>query len=310
MGRKITVIGAGHVGASVAQQVLAQQLGDVVLVDIAEELAQGKALDLNQAGSVLGFTGQAVGTAKFEYTIDSDIIIVTAGSPRKPGMSRDDLLKINFDIVHTVVGHAVSASPEAIILVVTNPLDAMTYAAWRTSGFPAQRVIGMAGVLDSARFRLFLAEALGVSVHMVEAMVLGGHGDDMVPCLPLTRVGGAAVTDQLPAEDLARIIERTRTGGGEIVKLLKTGSAYYAPAASVVRMAAAILRDEKAVLPCAAWLQGEYGQRDLFLGVPVVLGREGVIRIMEFGLSAEDQSALQRSAEAVRAFNRQVDALL
>lgn len=304
---KITVIGAGNVGASVAQQVLSQQLGDVVLVDVLEDLARGKALDLSQAGTVLGYGGTCQGTAKYEETIGSDVIVVTSGSPRKPGMSRDDLLKINCEIVSTVVGHAASASPEAVLVVVTNPLDAMTYAAWKTSGFPARRVVGMAGILDTARYRFFLAQALGVSQANVEAMVLGGHGDEMVPCVSLTRVGGSPAADWFSADELARIVARTRNGGAEIVQLLKTGSAFYAPAAAAVRMVAAILRDEQALLPCAAWLEGEYGLREVVVGVPVILGRGGVVRIPELALAPEDQVSLRRSADAVRELMRQVD---
>lgn len=304
---KITVIGAGNVGASVAQQVLAQQLGDVVLVDVLEDVARAKALDLSQAGAVLGYTGTCTGTAKYEETIDSDVIVVTSGSPRKPGMSRDDLLKINCEIVSTVVGHAASASPEAVLVVVTNPLDAMTYAAWKASGFPARRVAGMAGILDTARYRFFLSLALGVSTDAVDAMVLGGHGDEMVPCVSLTRVGGSPVADWLSAEELAPLVQRTRNGGAEIVQLLKTGSAFYAPAASAVRMTSAILRDENALLPCAAWLEGEYGLKDVMVGVPVVLGREGIARIPELKLEPEDLAALRRSADAVRGLMRQVD---
>jgi malate dehydrogenase len=304
---KITVIGAGNVGASVAQQVLSQQLGDVVLVDVLEDLARGKALDLSQAGAVLGYTGTCLGTAKYEETIDSDVIVVTSGSPRKPGMSRDDLLKINCEIVSTVVGHAASASPEAMLVVVTNPLDAMTYAAWKASGFPARRVAGMAGILDTARYRFFLSQALGVSQANVDAMVLGGHGDEMVPCVPLTRVGGSPVADWLPGDELARVVERTRAGGAEIVQLLKTGSAFYAPAAAAVRMVAAILRDEQALLPCAAWLEGEYGLQEVMVGVPVILGRAGVTRIPELKLGPEDQAALRRSADAVRGLMHLVD---
>jgi len=305
--KKITIIGAGNVGASVAQQVLAQNLGDVVMVDIAEGLAQGKALDMNQSGPILGYQGKVIGSRNYEETLDSHIIVVTSGSPRKPGMSRDDLLKINFEIVHTVVGHAAAASPEAIIIVVTNPLDAMTYTALKTSQFAPERVIGMAGILDSARYRFFLSEALHVSAHVIDTMVLGGHGDEMVPCVPLTRVAGAPVTDLLPPDQLERIIERTRAGGGEIVKLLQTGSAFYAPAAAVVRMIAAVLHDEKAILPCATWLQGEYGFEDIVLGVPVVVGRGGVERVIELKLDPEDEAALTRSAAAVQPLCRQID---
>jgi malate dehydrogenase len=305
--KKITVIGAGNVGASVAQQVLAQNLGDVVLVDIAEGLAQGKALDMNQSGPILGYQGRVKGTKNYEDTIDSDIIVVTSGSPRKPGMSRDDLLKINFDIVHAVVGHATSASPNAIIIVVTNPLDAMTYTALKTANCSKTRVIGMAGILDSARYRYFLSEALNVSQHVIEAMVLGGHGDEMVPCVHLTRVAGAPITELMKQEQLDQVIQRTRTGGGEIVKLLQTGSAYYAPAASAVRMVAAVLNDEKALLPCATLLEGEYGFKDIMLGVPVIIGRQGVERVVEIQLDEKDKAALAKSAEAVEPLCRQVD---
>jgi malate dehydrogenase len=307
---KVTVIGAGNVGASVAQQVLAQHLGDVILVDIAEGVAKGKALDMNQSAPILGYQGKVIGTGNYEDTIDSDVIVVTSGSPRKPGMSRDDLLKINFEIVHTVVGHAASASPDAVIIVVTNPLDAMTYTALKTSHFEKSRVIGMAGILDTARYRTFLAEALNVSIHVIDAMVLGGHGDEMVPCVPLTRVAGAPVTELLPQAELDHIIQRTRWGGGEVVKLLQTGSAYYAPAASAVRMISAVLHDEKAILPCATLLTGAYGFSDLVLGVPVVIGRSGVEKIMTLELSEEDKKALAQSANAVAALCRKVDVWL
>ncbi|MBN1594630.1 malate dehydrogenase [candidate division FCPU426 bacterium] len=305
--KKITVIGAGNVGAAVAQQILAQHLGDVVMVDIAEGMAKGKALDLNQSAPILGYQGRVEGTQKYEETIDSDVIVVTSGSPRKPGMSRDDLLRINFDIVHTVVGHAAAASPEAVMILITNPLDLMTYTALKTSKYNTGRVVGMAGVLDSARYRFFLSAALSISPHVIEAMVLGGHGDDMVPCAGLTRVGGAPVESLLPAETLSAIIQRTRDGGGEIVKLLQSGSAYYAPAASAVRMVSAVLNDEKALLPCATLLQGEYGFRDIVLGVPVVLGAQGVERILEIPLKEQDRAALSKSAAALEPLCRQID---
>jgi len=307
---KITVIGAGNVGASVAQQILTQKLGDVVMVDIAEGVARGKALDLNQSGPVLGYTGRAWGASSYEDTVNSDVIVVTSGLPRKPGMSRDDLLKMNFQIVHDVVGHAASASPEAVIIVVTNPLDAMAYTAWKVSGFPKNRVLGMAGVLDTARFRWFIAEALQVSPLTVDAMVLGGHGDEMVPCLPLARVGGVALSELLPADQVAALVARTRQGGGEIVKLLQTGSAFYAPAASAVRMVSSILRDEKALLPCAVLLEGEYGYRDIMLGVPAILGRNGCERVVEVALDTEDKAALAKSADSVQGLCRQIDAYL
>ncbi|MCK5241703.1 malate dehydrogenase [bacterium] len=305
--KKITIIGAGNVGAEVARQVLAQNLGNVVLVDIAEGLAQGKALDMNQSGPILGYQGRVVGTQNYEETIDSDIIVVTSGSPRKPGMSRDDLFKTNFAIIQAVVGHAASASPQAIIIVVTNPLDVMTYTALKTANCPKERVFGMAGILDSARYRYFLSEALQVSQHVIEAMVLGGHGDEMVPCVSLTRVAGAPITELMSLEQLEKIAQRTRTGGGEIVKLLKTGSAYYAPAAAAVRMVAAVLNDEKALLPCATLLQGEYGFADIVLGVPVIIGCQGVERVVEIQLEAQDKEALTKSAGVTQPLCRQVD---
>lgn len=307
---KITVIGAGNVGASVSQQLLEQHLGDVVLLDIAASLAQGKALDLMQAGAVLGYTDRITGTGDYQATADSDIFVVTSGSPRKPGMSRDDLLKINYEIVKSVTEQAVAVSPQAIIVVVTNPLDAMAYTALKVSGVPNHRVIGMAGILDSARYRTFLAEALKVSPHVIDAMVLGGHGDEMVPCPTLTRIGGAPVTECLSKEELEAIISRTRGGGGEIVKLLQSGSAYYAPAASAVRMIASMIHDEKALLPCAAMLQGEYGYQDIFLGVPVVLGRAGIEKIVTLQLEQDDQARLTKSAEAVKSLCRQIDGFL
>ena len=297
---KITVIGAGNVGATCAQRILEQRLGDVVLLDINEGVARGKALDLMQSGPVMGYAERIVGTADYRDTADSDIVVVTSGAARKPGMSRDDLLKINFDIVTSVVRQAAAASPEAVFIVVTNPLDAMVHAALRVSGFPRQRVVGMGGILDTARFQSFLAEALGLSSLVVEAMVLGGHGDAMVPCISLARVSGAPVAELLPADQIQAIVERTRQGGAEIVKWLQHGSAFYAPAAATVRMLAAVVRDEKALLPCAAWLEGEYGLHAQVLGVPVVLGRGGVERVVELELGVDDQTALEASAVSVR----------
>jgi malate dehydrogenase len=305
---KITVIGAGNVGATLAQRLVEQVLGNVVLVDIAEGVARGKALDLNQSAPVVGYSARVTGTASYEETAGSDVIVITSGSPRKPGMSRDDLLKINYEIVRAVAQRASQLSPQAVMIVVTNPLDAMVHVARRASGFPPHRVLGMAGVLDSARFRTFLAEALNVSPLVVEATVLGGHGDDMVPCVPLARAAGIPVASLLPAGVLDAIIQRTRQGGAEIVKLLQTGSAYYAPAASAARMVAAVLRDEKAVLPCAVWLEGAYGYAAQVLGVPVVVGKQGAEKILEIDLSAEDRDALKKSAEAVRALCAQIDA--
>lgn len=304
---KITVIGAGNVGATLAQRLVEQNLGNLVLIDIAEGVARGKALDLNQAAPLVHSAARVTGTSAYDETAGSDIIVVTSGSPRKPGMSRDDLLKINYEIVRSVVEKAAQASPQAVIIVVTNPLDAMVYVALKASGFPSQRVLGMAGVLDSARFRAFLSEALNVSTSVVEATVLGGHGDDMVPCLPLARVAGIPVTQLLPSEVLAAIVQRTRQGGAEIVKLLQTGSAYYAPSAATARMVAAILRDEKAVMPCAVWLENAFGFQRQILGVPVVLGRQGAEKIIEVELGSEDRGGLAQSAEAVRGLCRQID---
>lgn len=305
---KITVIGAGNVGATITQRLMEQNLGNVVLIDIAEGVARGKALDLNQAAPLVNSVARVTGTASYDETAGSDVIVVTSGSPRKPGMSRDDLLKINYEIVRAVVERASQVSPQAVILVVTNPLDAMTYVALKTSGFPAQRVLGMAGVLDSSRFRAFLSEALNVSTSVVEAMVLGGHGDDMVPCLPLARVAGVPVAKFLPTEVLEAIVQRTRQGGAEIVKLLQTGSAYYAPAAAVTRMVAAILRDEKTIVPCAVWLENSFGFQRQILGVPVVLGRKGAEKIIEIELAPEDRTGLVKSAQAVRGLCQQIDA--
>ena len=304
---KITVIGAGNVGATLAMRLVEQNLGNVVLLDVVEGMARGKALDLNQAAPLVG-AARVTGTSAYDETAGSSVIVVTSGSPRKPGMSRDDLLKINYDIVRSVVDQAAQASPEAVIIMVTNPLDAMVYVALKTSGFPAQRVLGMAGVLDSARFRAFLSEALNVSSNVVEAMVLGGHGDDMVPCLPLARVAGIPATQLLPAEVLEAIVQRTRQGGAEIVKLLQTGSAYYAPSAAAARMVCAILRDEKAVMPCAVWVENQFGLQRQILGVPVVLGRQRAEKVIEIELTAEDRAGLVKSAEAVRGLCRQIDA--
>jgi malate dehydrogenase len=305
---KLTVIGAGNVGATLAQRLVEQNLGDVVLIDIVEGAARGKALDLNQAAPILGYAGRVTGTTDYADTAGSDLILITSGSPRKPGMSRDDLLKINFNIVKSVTAQAMRHSPAAILIMVTNPLDAMVHTALQVSGFPRERVLGMAGVLDSARFRTFLAEALRVSPATIEALVLGGHGDEMVPCLSFTRVAGAPITELLPADRLADIVARTRQGGAEIVKWLQTGSAYYAPAAAAARMAASILRDEKAVLPCAVRLEGEYGFRHQVLGVPVVLGRGGAERVVELQLASEERAGLAQSAQAVTGLCAQIDA--
>ena len=298
--RKVTVIGAGNVGATTAQQIIETGLADVVLVDIVEGLPQGKALDLLEAAPVAGYDVRITGTNDYADTAHSKIIVVTSGLARQPGMSRDDLMARNAGIVESVVKQAAPLSPGAIILVVTNPLDAMCHVALKASGFPPERVIGMAGVLDSARFRAFIAEELQVSVRDIRAFVLGGHGDTMGPLPRYSTVGGVPMTELMSAERVEALVERTRNGGAEVVALLKTGSAYYAPAASVVEMIAAILRDRRRVLPCAAYLGGEYGVTDLYMGVPIVLGNGGVEKIIEISLTDDERAAFDRSADSVR----------
>ena len=297
---KVTVVGAGNVGATTAQYIVERHLADVVLTDVVEGLPQGKALDLLQAGPVHGYDCRITGANDYEPTAGSDLIVITAGLARKPGMSRDDLLLKNAEIVGGVVAETARRSPTAIFIVVTNPLDAMAQLALRRSGFPKQRVIGMAGVLDSARFRTFIAQELDVSVESVTAFVLGGHGDTMVPLPRFSTVAGIPITELLPKDRLEALVKRTANGGAEIVGLLKTGSAYYAPAASVVDMVEAILRDKKKVLPCTAYLEGEYGVKGLYVGVPVKLGRRGIEQIVQVTLTHEESAALQRSAAAVR----------
>ena len=297
---KITVVGAGNIGATAAHWIAAKELADVVLVDIVEGVPQGKSLDLMQAAPIDGFDVKLVGANSYEETAGSDIIIITAGLPRKPGMSRDDLLKVNADIVGKVTDEAAKYSPDSIIIVVSNPLDAMAQLAFRRSGFPKSRVLGMAGVLDSARMRCFLAEALDVSVEDVTAFVLGGHGDTMVPLPRYSTCAGIPITELLPAEQIEAINKRTANGGAEIVGLLKTGSAYYAPSLGAVEMAQSILKDKKRILPCAVFLEGEYGINNLFVGVPVKLGRNGVEQIVEISLTAEERAALHKSAGAVQ----------
>src|ERR1044071_4173274 len=289
---KITVVGAGNVGATAAHWAAAKELGDVVLVDIVEGVPQGKALDLAEAAPVEGFDVRLTGTNGYDETNDSDVIIITAGLARKPGMSRDDLLKTNADIVGKVVDECVKRSPNSILIIVSNPLDAMCQVALRRSGFPKHRVIGMAGVLDSARMRCFLAEALDVSVENVTAFVLGGHGDTMVPLPRFSTCAGIPITELLPKSTIDRLVQRTRDGGAEIVKYLKTGSAYYAPSAAVTEMAEAILKDKKKILPCAAYLEGEYGIKGLFVGVPCKLGASGIEEVVQIKLTAEEKSAL------------------
>lgn len=301
MVNKITVVGAGNVGATTAQRVAEKQLArTVVMVDVAEGIPQGKGLDQWESAPIEGFDTRVIGTNGYDETAGSDIVIITAGIARKPGMSRDDLLNTNAGIVKSVSEQIKKSSPNAIIIVVSNPLDVMCYVAKEVTGFPRERVIGMAGVLDSARYRSFLAEALDVSVRDIQAMVLGGHGDTMVPLISYTTVSGIPVTQLIDKSKLDAIVERTRGGGAEIVKFLKTGSAYYAPSSGAVQMAEAIVRDEKRILPCAAWLEGEYGEHGIFLGVPCKIGRKGVERVLEVELTAEERAALAKSAEAVR----------
>jgi malate dehydrogenase len=300
MRKKITVVGAGNVGATLAHWLAAKELGDVVLLDIIEGVPQGKGLDLLEAGPVEGFDVKIKGTNDFADTAGSDLVVMTAGLPRKPGMSRDDLLKANFDVVKPTIEKVAQYSPECFLIVVTNPLDAMAQTAYKVSGFPKNRVIGMAGILDSARYRAFLAEALDVSVQNIQALVLGGHGDTMVPVPSYTTVAGIPIADLMPKEQLDKILDRTRKGGGEIVNLLKTGSAFYAPSAAVAEMVDAIFNDRKKILPCAAYLEGEYGIKGLFVGVPVKLGARGIEQIIEIKLTPEEHAALQKSAAAVK----------
>lgn len=300
MRKKITVVGAGNVGATTAQRLLEKGYADIVLVDIIEGLPQGKALDMLQAGPVVGYDSQIVGTNSYEETAGSDIVVITAGIPRKPGMSRDDLLFTNMKIVGGVTENVVKHSPDSILIIVSNPLDAMAHLAYKRSGFPRERVLGMAGILDTARFRTFLARELNASVEDVSAYVLGGHGDTMVPLVRLTTVAGIPITELLSAERVAEIVQRTQDGGAEIVKLLKAGSAFYAPSASIVQMVDSIVLDQKRTLPCAAFLEGEFGIDGLYVGVPVKLGAKGMEEIVELQLTKEEKAGLDHSAEAVR----------
>jgi len=306
MRKKVTVVGAGNVGATTAHWLAADELADVVLVDVVDGVPQGKSLDLAQALSIEGSDVDLIGSNDYEPTGGSDIVVITAGFPRKPGMSRDDLLRANAEIVSTATAAAVKRSPNAILIVVSNPLDAMCEVARRVSGFPRERVIGMAGVLDSSRFATFIARELKVSVENVTAFVLGGHGDQMVPVPRYTTVAGVPITELMDAETIDRIVKRTASGGGEIVALLKTGSAYYAPARSTAEMVGAILKNKHKIMPCAAFLQGEYGIEGLFVGVPCQLGAGGLEAIIEVKLNDDELGALQRSAAAVREL---VDAL-
>jgi len=297
---KVTIVGAGQTGATTAHWLAERELADLVLVDVVEGMPQGKALDLTQAMPVVGSDVLVAGSNGFAETAGSDIVVITAGLPRKPGMSRDDLLEANSAIVREAVQASLQASPEAILIILTNPLDAMAYLAMKVGGLPRERVIGQAGILDSARMRSFVARELGVSVQNVHCYVLGGHGDDMVPLTRHSNVAGVPLTEALTPERLAAIVERTRKGGGEIVSLLKTGSAFYAPAAALAQMVEAILRDRHLTVPAAAYLEGEYGQRGIFFGVPVQLGAGGLEKIVEYDLNAEERAALQASAGRVR----------
>lgn len=299
MRNKVTVVGAGNVGATCAHLIVEKGLADVVLVDVVEGIPQGKGLDMYESTPVSGCDCRVIGTNNYEETKDSQVVVITAGSPRKPGMSRDDLLEINTKIVKAVTEQVAKYSPESILVVVSNPLDAMAYVAKTVSRFPPHRVVGMAGVLDTARFRTFVSQALDVSVRDVTTLVLGGHGDEMVPFPRLTTVGGVPLKELLPEKKIEELIARARNGGAEIVNLLKTGSAYYAPAASVCEMVEAILKDQKRILPCAAYLNGEYGAKGIYLGVPVKLGAQGVEQIIELKLEAGERQALDRSIQSV-----------
>jgi malate dehydrogenase len=302
MRNKISIIGAGNVGATCAAWLAERELGDIVLVDIpqTEGMPAGKALDLTQAGPIVGYNTRITGTTSYDETVGSDIGVITAGVPRKPGMSREELVTVNQNIIKDVIQKFVPGSPNAILIVVTNPLDTMTYVAYKLSGFPRERVIGQAGILDSARMRAFIAMELNVAVENTHAFVLGGHGDEMVPLPRYSTVAGIPITELLPPERVAAIVERTRKGGGEIVQLLKTGSAYYAPGAAVAQMVEAILKDKKLIVPCSAYLEGEYGLRDMCFGVPVKLGRKGIEEIIEITLTEEERQGLQRSAQLIR----------
>src|SRR5690349_13089561 len=296
MRKKVTVVGAGNVGANCALRIAGKELADVVLVDVVDGVPQGKGLDILQSGPIEGYDVMVTGANDYEPTANSDIVVITAGFPRKPGMSRDDLLLANYEVVKTATEQAVKYSPDSILVLVTNPLDAMCWTAYEVSKFSKNRVIGMAGVLDTARFRTFIAQELQVSIENVTAVVLGGHGDTMVPLVRLSNVSGIPLTELLDEATLARLVQRTRDGGAEIVKYLKTGSAYYAPSAAAVEMVESILKDKKKVLPCAALLEGEYGINGLFVGVPVKLGARGIEQIYQIKLTGEEQAMLKKSA--------------
>ena len=300
MRKKVTVVGAGNVGANCAVRIADKELADVVLVDVVEGVPQGKGLDILEAGPVEGYDVLITGSNDYAPTANSDIVVITAGFPRKPGMSRDDLLIANYEVVRTATEQAVKHSPNAILILVTNPLDAMCWTAFQVSKFPKNRVVGMAGVLDTARYRTFIAQELGVSVENITALVLGGHGDTMVPIVRLTTVGGIPLTELTDQATIDRLVQRTRDGGAEIVKYLKTGSAYYAPSAATVEMVESILKDKKKVLPCAAYLEGEYGVNGLFAGVPVKFGANGIEQIYQVKFQADEQAQLDKSAAAVK----------
>jgi len=301
MGRnKISVIGAGNVGATVANKVAEMEIGDVVMVDIIDGLPQGKGLDMLESAPIGGFDSNIVGSMGYDETAHSDVVLVTSGVARKPGMSREDLLETNKKIIESVVGQVVAKSPNAILIMVANPLDTMTYLALKRSGFPRNRVMGMAGILDTARFKAFISMEIDVSIEDIQTVILGGHGDEMVPLPRYTTVSGIPILQLLPEETVERLVERTRKGGGEIVSLLKTGSAFYAPGAAAAQMVEAILKDKKRILPCCAYLEGEYGLSDICFGVPVKLGANGVEKIIELELTGEERELVSTSAESVR----------
>ncbi len=301
MRKKVTVVGAGHVGATLAQRIAETRIADVVLVDVVEGVPQGKGLDLLEAGPVLGYDSKITGTNGYDETGGSDVVVITAGFARKPGMSRDDLLAANGDIVKNVAQETGRRSPKAVMIVVTNPMDVMAFVAMKASGFPRERVIGMGGVLDSARFRAFIAAELGVSVENTHAFVLGGHGDTMVPLPRYSTVAGIPIIELMGADRIDKLVDRTRNGGAEIVALLKTGSAYYAPSAATLEMVECVLLDKKKILPCSTYLEGEYGVKGMFAGVPVKLGAKGVEQVIEITLSADENAAFMKSVDAVRA---------
>jgi malate dehydrogenase len=309
--RKITIIGAGNVGGTTAQRLVEKELAEeLILLDINKEVAMGKALDLAESAPIYGYDTQIRGTDNYADTEGSDVVVITSGVPRKPGMSRDDLLSTNAKIVKSVAEQVAARSPEAVVIVVSNPLDAMTYVTYKMTRFPRERVIGMAGVLDSARMATFIAQELHVSTQTVRAIVMGGHGDSMIPLPRYTTVGGVSVTEMIPKDRLDAIVQRTRDGGAEIVKLLKTGSAYYAPSAAIVEMVEAIVKDKKKILPCAALCKGEYGVQDLFVGVPAKLGIAGMEAIVEFELTSEEAAGLRKSADAVKELCSIVDRMI